>query len=152
MAIVQNTYIAQPVAAYAGLVANGEDGNRISRTVADAGGLAFGRAAFRGADDFTCTGTPAAGAGNFLGFTIAHEAQGLLPGQTEDIYAQRQSAAILSDGVIWVTAGEDITRGAQVYVTSAGAIVDTVGSNTIAPGWFFDTAALSGGLVRIAKR
>ena len=45
-----------------------------------------------------------------------------------------------------------ITLGAQVYVTGAGAIVDTVGSNTIATGWFFDTTALNGGLVRIAKR
>lgn len=151
MAVVQNTYTDNLPIAYAGLVAAGETDNRISRTVVDAGGLAFGRAAFRSGDT-GCTGTVVAGAGNFLGFTIAHEALGILPGQSINLYPQLQSAAILTDGSIWVTAGEDITVGSQVYVTAGGAIVDTVGSNTIATGWFFDTTALNGGLVRIAKR
>lgn len=151
MAVVQNTYLETPPVAYAGLVANGEWDNRISRTVVDAAGLGFGRGAFRSGDT-GCTGTVVAGVGNFLGFTIAHEALGIVAGQGINVYPQFQSAAILTEGSIWVTAGEDITLGAQVYITSAGAIVDTVGTNTIATGWFFDTAALSGGLVRISKR
>jgi hypothetical protein len=136
MAVVQSTYTDNLPVAYAGLVANGETSERISRTVVDAGGLGFGRAAFRNGDT-GCTGSIVAGVGNFLGFTIAHEALGILPGQPINQYPQF---------------GEDITVGAQVYITAGGAIVDTVGTNTIATGWFFDTAALNGGLVRIAKR
>jgi len=151
MAVVQSTYTDNLPVAYAGLVANGETSERISRTVVDAGGLGFGRAAFRNGDT-GCTGSIVAGVGNFLGFTIAHEALGILPGQPINQYPQFQSAAILAMGAIWVVAGEDITVGAQVYITAGGAIVDTVGTNTIATGWFFDTAALNGGLVRIAKR
>lgn len=151
MAVVQSVYLDQPAGAYAGLVANGETANIISRTVVDAAGIGFGKGAYRSGDTGV-TGTPAAGVGNFLGFTVAHEALPLLAGGTADTYPQYETAAIISNGAIWVTAGEDITLGAQVYVTGAGAIVDTVGANTIATGWFFDTTALNGGLVRIAKR
>lgn len=150
MAIVQSTYTENLPVGYAGMVANGETSNRISRTIEDAGGIGFGRAAFRGTDDQGCTATPTAG--GLLGITIAHEALGLLPGQTSDVYAQRQNVAIMTQGVIWVVAGEDVTDGVQAYVTAAGAIVDTASGNTILPGWFFDTTGANGALVKLAKR
>jgi hypothetical protein len=67
--IVQSTYKTGYDAGYPGMVANGETSNRISRTVEDSAGIAFGKAAFRGADDRGCTATPAAG--KFMGITIA---------------------------------------------------------------------------------
>lgn len=59
MAVNQTTYSDNLAPAYAGMIANGEVGNRISRTCEDAGGLGFGKAAYRGADDHGCTGVQA---------------------------------------------------------------------------------------------
>ncbi len=150
MAEVQTTYGSDLPVGFAGMVANGETSNRISRTVEDAAGIGFGKAVFRGALENGCTATPTAG--QFLGITIAHSALPYVAGQTVDVYPRYEAANILSHGAIFVTAGEDVTAGAQAYATAGGAIVDTVGTNVILPGFFFDHAALNGGLVRLVKR
>lgn len=152
MAINQDTYLDTIADGYAGMVATGETSNRITRSCEDAGGIGFGKAAFRGSGDHGCTGTPASGVGNFLGITIAHEALGLIAGQTADTYAQYDNVAIMALGVIWVVAGASVADGEQVYVTSAGAFTNVATSNTILTGWFFDGTAASGALVKIARR
>jgi hypothetical protein len=89
--IVQSTYKTGYDAGYPGMVANGETSNRISRTVEDSAGIAFGKAAFRGADDRGCTATPAAG--KFMGITIADA--GVVPTldqTTPDLYQQYATA------------------------------------------------------------
>ncbi|MFC3711274.1 hypothetical protein ACFOMD_01745 [Sphingoaurantiacus capsulatus] len=144
MAVVQTSYSDTPPAGFAGMVAESEPSTRISRSVEDGAGIAFGKAAFRGSGPRGCTATPAANA--FLGFVAADSAG------SADVVAQHGSAAILTKGVIFVTTGEAVTAGAPVYVTSGGGIVDTASSNTAAPGWVFDTAAANGALVRIANR
>lgn len=144
MAVVQTVYSEIMLPGLPGQVANGEAANRISRTVEDAAGLAFGKAAFRGAGAHGCTGTPAAG--GFLGF-VASDAAG-----SADVVPQHGTAAILTKGVLFVDAGEAVTAGAPVYVSSGGAIVDTATSNVAAPGWVFDGAAAAGAAVRIANR
>jgi len=149
MAIAQDTFSPYMAAGYPGMIANGETSNRISRTIEDAAGIAFGKAVFRGTGDHGITATAG---GQFLGITIAHEALGIIAGQTADVYPQYATVPILTQGAIFVTAGEDVTDGAQAYVTSGGAIVDTVGSNTILTGWFFDQTVLSGGIVKLVKR
>lgn len=150
MAVVQSTYATDIPVGYAGMVANGETSNRISRTVEDAAGIAFGKAAFRGAGDHGVTGTPSA---NFMGWAIAdHGIQPLPGGVAADTYPQYASAGLMTLGCIWVVAGEAVTDGAAVYVTPAGAIVDTATDNTAITGWAFDGAAASGALVRIARR
>jgi hypothetical protein len=68
---IQSTYATGFAAGYAGMVANGEESNRISRTVEDSAGIAFGKAAFRGSGDHGVTATPAAG--TFMGVTIADQ-------------------------------------------------------------------------------
>jgi hypothetical protein len=150
MAEVQTTYSESFAEGYPGMVANGETSNRISRTCEDAGGIPFGVPVYRGAGDHGCTMTP--GVGTLLGISIAHQGLGLLSGQTVDEYAQYETVAILTEGVIWVTAAEDVTDGAQAYGTAAGAIDDTSSGDTILTGWFFDTTASAAGLVKLAKR
>jgi hypothetical protein len=151
MAIVQDTYNATPAKGYPGMVANGETSNRISRTCEDAAGIAFGRACYRGTGDHGTTATPAVG--TLLGFAIADHGIVPLPGGVAaDIYPQYGTVGIMNAGVIHVTAGSDVTDGAQVYVTPAGLIVDDAGGNVIADGWFFDETVASGGIVRIARR
>lgn len=151
MPAVQTTYADSFTNGRPGMVANGETSNRITRTVEDAAGIAFGRFAFRGTSDNGCTATPTAG--TVLGVVLANKATSPVPGGVAaDIVPQREQAAIMTMGSVFVTAGEAVTDGAQVYVTAAGAIVDTVGSNIIAPGWFFDETVGNGEIVRISKR
>jgi hypothetical protein len=88
-----------------------------------------------------------------LGFAIAdHGVQPLPGGVAADIYPRYSSVGIMNLGAIYVTAGEDVTDGADVYVTGAGAIVDTASGNTAATGWKFDETVASGGIVRIVRR
>jgi hypothetical protein len=152
MAELQTTYSDTIAAGFPGMVANGETSNRISRTVEDAAGIAFGKAVFRGSGDHGCTATVGTSA-TFLGVTIATSALALTAGADADEYAQNDTANIMSAGAIWVTAGEDVADGSQVYAAaSGGAFVDTSTSNILLTGWFFDTTATSGNLVRIVKR
>lgn len=151
MAVNQDTYLSTLPVAYAGMVANGETSNRISRTCELAAGIGFGKVVFRGAGDHGCT-TDQTGTPQVLGITIADETLGLLPGADADEYQQYDNVAIMTEGVIWVVAGEAVTDGAQAYVTPGGAIVDTSTSNTILPGWFFDTTGANADLVKLARR
>lgn len=152
MAVNQDTYDDYMAKGYPGMVVNGETSNRPSRSVEDAGGIAFGKAVFRGTGDHGVTATPASGVGNFIGIAAAHEALGILAGQTADVYPQYENIALLSAGVIYVTAGASVADGEQVYVTSAGAFTNVSTSNTILTGWFFDETVASGALVKIARR
>lgn len=147
---IQDTFGQSIPRGYAGMVANGETSNRISRTVEDAAGLGFGKAAFRGSGDRGVTGTP--GAGTFMGIAIAdHGIQPVPGGVAADIYPRYETAALLNEGVIWVVAGEDVTDGAAAYVTAGGAFVDTATSNTAIPA-VFDETVTSGSLVRLRVR
>ena len=57
MAVVQSTYATAFPNGYAGMIANGETSNRISRTVEDATAIGFGKAVFRGSGDHGVTAT-----------------------------------------------------------------------------------------------
>lgn len=156
MAVLQGSYAAAIPSGLPGMIANGEDSNRISRTVEDAAGLAYGRAVFRGTGDRGCTATPSATAGAFLGVSISNLAiqplAGVVAGAVAaDIYPQYTEAGILNEGVIWVTAGANTTQGAAAYVTSAGVFTPTSTSNTAIPA-VFDDAVSSGSPVRLRVR
>lgn len=148
MAVNQDTYLDTMAYAYAGMVANGETSNRLSRTCEDSAGIPFGVPVYRGTGDHGCTRTPNA---FLLGISIAHEALGLLSGQTADRYQQYDNVAILPLGVIWVVAGEAVTDGAPAYDTGS-AIVDTVGSNTALTDWQFDVTGANADLVKLSRR
>jgi len=146
MAELQTTYSDTIAAGFAGMVANGETSNRITRTCEDSAGIPFGVPVYRGTSDHGCTRTPG---GQLLGISIATSG---LPAATDaDEYQQYDNVAIMTGGVIWVTAGEAVTDGAQAYDTGS-AIVDTSTDNDIMTGWFFDGTAGNGALVKLAKR
>jgi hypothetical protein len=152
MAELQTSYSETIAAGYPGMVANGETSNRISRTCEDAAGIGFGKAVFRGSGDHGCTATVGTSA-TFLGVTIATSALALTAGVDADEYQQYDNVPIMSAGAIWVTAGEAVADGSQVYAdASTGAFVDTSTSNILLTGWFFDTTAANAALVRIVKR
>ena len=153
---IQDNYNTAPAKGFPGQVTNGETSNRISRTVEDAAGLAFGAAAFRGAGDRGCTGVPGA-AGTLLGITIAdHGVQPLPGGVAADIYPRYSSAGIMPQGAINVVAGVNVADGEGVYITPAGVFtnVSNGGANydAGAEGWEYDETVTAGGIVSVVRR
>jgi hypothetical protein len=119
MSELQTTYNETPDALYPGMVISGALSNRISRTVEDSAGIAFGKAAFRGAADHGATATPTAG--KLLGISIATKGLGPIAGQTADTYQQYDNMAIMPEGEIAVASSVAVAQGDQAYVTSAGS-------------------------------
>lgn len=156
MAEVQTTYSDDIAAGYAGMVANGETSNRITRTIEDAGGIGFGIPAFRGSGDHGCTATVGTAA-TLLGITIAHQALGLVSGQTADEYAQYENVAILTGGTIYVEVVGAVTDGAALTVGTGADAADGIGATAAdathiaLTGWVADQT-VTDGVCRIAKR
>lgn len=152
MAELQTSYTDGIAAGYPGMVANGETSNRITRTCEDAAGIPFGVPVYRGSGDHGCTDTVGTAA-TFLGISIATSALALTAGATADLYPQYENVAILTQGAIWVTAGEAVTDGAPVYAdATTNALVDTATDNIALTDWVFDTTGANGALVKIVKR
>ena len=155
MAELQTTYTDTIAKGYAGMIANGETSNRISRTVEDAAGIGFGKPVYRGTGDHGCTGTVGTLA-TFLGWTIATSAQGFIAGQDADEYQQYDNAAILTSGAIFVAVKGAVTDGAALTVGTGAGAADLVGATAadathIATGWIADET-VTDGICRIVKR
>jgi hypothetical protein len=139
---IQSSYSSTIASGFAGMLANGETQNRISRTIEDAAGIAFGKAAFRGSGDHGVTLTPAAA--TFMGIVIADAGQVPGVGETADTIAQYQTVSLLTEGVIYVSASVAVADGDQAYVTSAGLITNVSTSNTAIPAKFDATTSAAG--------
>jgi len=155
MAELQTTYATTLANGYAGMIANGETSNRITRTNEDSAGIGFGLPVYRGSGDHGCTATVGTLA-TFLGWTIATSAQGYTATADADEYAQYDSAAILTSGAIYVAVKGAVTDGAALTVGTGGGAADLVGATAadathIATGWIADET-VTDGLCRIVKR
>lgn len=151
MAVIQDIFNDAPAKGLPGMVRNGEQGNRISRTVEDAAGLAFGAPAYRGAGDHGVTGTPSA---NFMGWNVVdHGVQPLPGGVAADIVPQYGSAGLQTNGSVFVTAGVAVADGDPVYVTPGKTVTNVNGGGAnFDTGWKFDETIAAAGLVGIARR
>lgn len=141
---IQTTYSQNIAAAVAGMLANQEHHEIISRNIEDAAGVGFGKVVLRGAADLGII-KPAAGASAYVGITVRNPA---VDGGG-DLYPQYSPVSVLRRGVIWVTAGEAVAAGdAALYNDTTGAIVKTAGAGVIAiPGGKFELDAANGALV-----
>lgn len=155
MPTLQSTYSDDLAVAYAGMVGNGETSNRISRTVEDAAGIAFGKPVYRGSGDHGCTATVGTLA-TFLGFTVATSAQAPVSGQDADEYQQYDTATIMTSGPIYVAVTGAVADGAAITIGTGAGAADGIGSTAadathIATGWVADQT-VTDGLCRIVKR
>lgn len=145
MPAIQTTYGATIAPAVAGMIANMETANVVSRTLEDATALGFGKAAFQGAGDDGVTATPAAN--KFRGISVLDPT---LAPASADAFQRYDSIGLIEKGVIWVTAGATIaTAHVPVYVTSAGAFTDVPTSNALIPNATFESTGASGALVKV---
>lgn len=155
MAELQTSYSETIPAGYAGMVANGETSNRITRTCEDAAGIAFGQPVYRGSGDHGCTATVGTLA-TFLGWTIATSAIALTSGADADEYPQYDNVPIITLGAIYVTVTGAVTDGAAITVGTGAGAADAIGDTAadathIATGWVADQT-ITDGLCRIVKR
>jgi len=153
---LQTSYTGSVAKGYAGMIANGETSNRISRTVETAAGVGFGLPVYRGTGDHGCTSTVGTLA-TFLGWTVATSACAPVAGQDADEYQQYDTATILTSGAIYVTCTGNVTDGAAVTIGTGAGVADGIGATAadathIATGFIFDETVTGGGLVRIVKR
>jgi hypothetical protein len=153
---LQTSYATSLVKGYAGMVADGQTSNRISRTVETSAGAAFGIPVYRGTGDHGCTTTVGTLA-SFLGFTVATTALGLVAGADADEYQQYDTATILTSGAIYVSVTAAVADGAAITMGTGAGAADALSSTAadathIATGWIADETTSGAGLVRIVKR
>lgn len=128
-------------------------GTAIGNTAFSAQGIGF---------TVTDTGTDPV-AGEAFTITVAAEADGRFLGlsvrdpsldaiATIDTYKQYDNVAIMTKGVMWVTCGDTVTEGAQVYWDEADSRYTVQNTDYIIPGAVFEMAGVDGDIVKIAIR
>lgn len=153
---VQTTYNETIDAARAGQIVNEEPVVLISRTVADAAGVGFGKvvqeAATDGSKDGQCTAdldTADMDAYTFLGITVRERS---VRPETPNKFAQYESARIMRKGVIWVEVAGAVKAGEDVTVTLASGVLGTAGvtSGVVAiPNARWDSSTSGAGLAKL---
>lgn len=150
MAVLQSTFSEEIPGGFAGMDADGELSNIISRTLEGSTDCEFGRPVYRGSADKGVTLTVSA---NLEGFALARKGLPLTADRPADKYTPGDTVAVKERGKIWVTCSTAAADGAQVYVTSAGAVSNSSGGgNTAATGWVFEDTISAPGVVRIVRR
>lgn len=118
---VQDTYAENIPAGVPGAIVDMIPKTLISRTVEPAAGIAFGLPVYRGVNDkgVVATGTAA----NYVGFTVLDRSV-----REGNQFSQYESARIMTDGALWITAPAAVADGAAVViggVTIPGAFYQT---------------------------
>lgn len=137
---IQTVYGDTIAVGFAGGLANEEPRVLISRTVEDSGGIDFGLAVMQGVNDKGCI----VSTGAFLGVTVRE--QSVTP-EVPNGFAYQESARIMTKGVIWVVAAQDVVAGDIVHGRANGAIGKSGG--TLKAGARWDTTAVTGELAQL---
>lgn len=159
MAIVQNTFNETPARGYAGMIADGETANVISRTCEDSAGIAFGGPVYRGAGDRGCTAAPTLTAtAAALGTNTGNGAMGAI---TVDETVARagvytltiiEPAANAGTFVVEGPDGVQVGDGAVAAAFNAGGLAFTLadGATDFVAGDSFKITVAGGALLGIA--
>lgn len=135
-------------AAFEGMIANTEPNILISRTVED-DPVGFGKVVTQGAGD---NGVVAAEADNDVVRGITVRDMSVDPA-SPDAFAVGDSALIMTQGVIWVTAGATVAAGDLVYMVvgtaRAGQFTNASTDNLPIPGAIFDSSGDADDLVKV---
>lgn len=151
MAILQSTYADDIAVGYAGMEADGELSNIITRTLEGATACAFGRPVYRGTADKGCDLTVTAG--ELLGFAAANKGLPVTATRAADTYAPGDNVRVKERGKITVNCTTSAADGEPVYIVGAsGAVTNVSSGNVAATGWVFEDTIAAAGLVRIVRR
>lgn len=150
MAVLQSTFGETYDKGYAGMEADGELSNIVTRSLEGATACAFGRPVYKGVGDRGCDLVVAAG--ELVGFAIADKGLPVTSARAADTFAPLDNIAVKERGKIWVASTTAANKDQIVYVTAAGAITNVLTANFEATGWKFDDTIAAAGLVRIVRR
>lgn len=144
---IQSTYTDTFRKGFAGMVANSELTNKISRILQTAT-LAFGQPVARGTLDNTCV--IMATTKVFLGISVMDPS---ILHATADRFEVGDNVPILTQGSIWVTAGATITPASLVAWDPATGLWKAAGTGFIPfPLMRYDDSGVNGDLVRISYK
>lgn len=149
MGVTQSTFTEDLARGYPGMEANGELSNIVTGHLEGDTACEFGRPVFQGTGDKGLTLTVSA---NLVGIAIARKGLPVTEDRAADTYAPGDNVPVKERGTIFVNSNGSVTKGAQVYATSAGVLTATSSGNTALTGWEFDLARTGAGLTRIARR
>lgn len=140
-------YATDPAPAFEGQVADTSPATILSRTN-EVAGLPFGRAVQKGTKQHCVI---EAAAGPVTGISVRSQVTGARAA-SPDVYPIGDTAAIITEGPIWVKVNATVVEGEDVTVTVATGLFSSaaVGAGVIAvPGAVFETGAAANGLARI---
>lgn len=122
---VQTTYSDNMAAAYAGMIANTEPNNLISRIVETVAGVGFAVPVIQGTADNECD-VVAASTDVVIGITVRDQSV------TADTFAQYDSALLMREGVLWVTVTDagGVVAGDPVWVLVADGTFSNADAGT----------------------
>lgn len=146
---VQDTFVEDIPLGYAGMEADGELSNTVSRHLEGNDAAPFGAPMYRGAGDRGVVLTVSA---NFVGFAVSRKGMPVTADRAADTFAPGDTLPVKERGKIWVNSSTVANKGEPVYVTPAGLITNSSGGNTAAPEWEFDDTIAVAGLVRVVRR
>jgi hypothetical protein len=150
--------IIEPGANVGTFIVTDPDGDQIGDGVVgsafSAGGLAFtladGSTDFVAGDSFAITVVYTANA-KFMGITRLYAAV-LDKASTPDSYEQYETAAIITQGQIYVTAGATVADGDAVYWNPANGRFTNTATHIAIPDAVFDTSGVNGDIVEISLK
>lgn len=143
----QTTYLTEQRTALEGMIGNTEPNNLISREVETAA-IGFGKAVKQGTAD---AGVEAADTvGDVIrGITVRDQS---VEADSPNQYAVKDSALVMTRGLVWVTAYDTVAAGAPVYVAvnnTSDKFTDTTTSNLAVPNAIFETSGDADELVLV---
>ncbi len=138
MPTVQTTYSANIRPGLPGMIVDEVPKTLISRTVEASAGLAFGIPVIQGtADKAGRAATTGDTAADFVGISVRDRSVKAEANQ----YSQYESARVMTEGAIWVTASVQVAAGDLVYfVPATGVWTNIATSNVQVPNARFDTS------------
>lgn len=148
MPAVQTSFSATLTAGAPGMIADGEQvTNVISRIVdpATANPINFGEPVLQGASDQTVQSVNG-GTGAYRGIAVRDPT---LPPSAGDQYTATITAAVMTKGVIWVTAAVAVTAGQPVYFTPTAALTNISTSNTAIANAIWESTTAAAGLAKL---
>jgi hypothetical protein len=141
MPTVQSTYSDNIRAAVAGMIANEEPCTLISRNVETEAGIGFGVGVMQGTEDKQCVISDGS---TLLGITVRERS---VDPATPNLFAENESARIMTNGVVWVLNSGGVSAGDPVHVLAAGAFSNTGGTLIENARW--DTTAVTAALAQL---
>jgi hypothetical protein len=147
----QDSYSERHAAGFPGMIASTIPNTLISVNVEESAGIAFGKPVVKGTGDRDGKVPDANGENNFLGVSVREISTRYSAAADADKFPQYTEARLMTKGDIWVSPGENVTAGEDVFFVEATAVwmggTASTNQKAINAKWLDTTS--NGGLGRI---